>query len=600
MTGKVIAVDWTKHGPKRRKRVGIWIRVSTEDQAQGESPEHHETRARLYAEAKGWEVVTVYDLSAVSGKSVMGHSEARRMRSDVREAAIAGLIFSKLARLARNTQELLECAEYFQEHDADLISLAESIDTSTPAGRFFYTLLAGLAQWEREEITERIKASVVTRAKMGKSLGGAAPFGYAWENRVLVLEPDEAAIRREMFELFATHRRIKVVTRMLNEAGYRTRKGGIFRRNTVRRLLEDPIAKGKRRVNYTRSLGEGRHWELKPESEWEWHEVPRIVSDELFDEVNAVFASWKKNRKPAKRVVHLFSGLAFCNCGMVMYVPSGSKKYVCKDCRNKIPIDVLEMVFKGKLQAFLNSPGEVTAALEEGDRKLEEKRALLLTTRREEGRVRAEMDKLYKLYLADEISTEGFGERNRPLEERLEQLRGERPRLEAEIDFLSIRHLSSAEVLAEAQTLYARWEELPFAERRSIVEVIVERIIVGTDEISIELLTPTYPSHTQSHTPSHPPSTKSQQNVSTSSGVHDGEHAETGREGEAGAGARQRRHAAHHPGWSRRCPVKSWCMRRPAPGRTSLRARSLKLALRRENQELRSELARIKELLGLE
>lgn len=512
---KAVVVDWKKHGREGHKRVGIWIRVSTEDQAQGESPEHHETRARLYAEAKGWEVVRVYDLSAVSGKSVMGHAEARRMMRDVKGGAITGLIFSKLARLARNTQELLACAEYFQEYDADLISLAESIDTSTPAGRFFYTLLAGLAQWEREEITERIKASVVTRAKMGKSLGGAAPFGYRWEDKALVLEPDEAAIRREMFELFARHRRIKVVTDILNKAGYRTRRGGRFSRNTVRRLLEDPIAKGKRRVNYTRSIGEGRHWELKPESEWEWHKVPRLVSDELFDEVNAVFASWKKRRKPAKRVVHLFSGLAFCACSTVMYVPSGSKKYVCTACRNKIPIDVLEMVFQGKLRGFLSSPDEVARALEEGDRKLEEKRALLATTKRREASVRSQMDKLYHLYLDDQISTTGFGERNRPLEEQLEQLRQELPRLEAEIDVLSIQHLSSAEVLAEAQTLYERWGELPLAERRSIVEVIVERIVVGTDEISIELISPVSAA-TAAHSSSSPVSTKPQQNVSAS------------------------------------------------------------------------------------
>ena len=86
------------------KNVGIWIRVSTEDQAQGESPEHHEKRARMYAESKGWKVQDVYHLEAVSGKSVMGHREAERMLKDIRSGRITGLIFSKLARLARNTK----------------------------------------------------------------------------------------------------------------------------------------------------------------------------------------------------------------------------------------------------------------------------------------------------------------------------------------------------------------------------------------------------------------------------------------------------------------------------------------------------------------
>ena len=56
------------------KRVGIWIRVSTEDQAKGESPEHHEKRGRYYAEAKGWNVKEIYRLDAISGKSVMAAS----------------------------------------------------------------------------------------------------------------------------------------------------------------------------------------------------------------------------------------------------------------------------------------------------------------------------------------------------------------------------------------------------------------------------------------------------------------------------------------------------------------------------------------------
>src|SRR6266700_1205412 len=111
-----------------RKSVGIWIRVSTEDQARGDSPEHHEQRARYYADAKSWKVVEVYHLEAVSGKSVITQPEAKRMLRDISSGRITGLVFSKLARLARNTKELLEIADIFQSHDADLISLQESID----------------------------------------------------------------------------------------------------------------------------------------------------------------------------------------------------------------------------------------------------------------------------------------------------------------------------------------------------------------------------------------------------------------------------------------------------------------------------------------
>ena len=119
------------------KSIGIWIRVSTEDQVRGESPEHHEKRAPLYAEARSWQVTDVYRLEEVSVKSVLEHPETKRMLSDIRSRKINGIIFSKLARLARNTSELLHFADIFRECGADLVSLQESIDTSTPAGRFF-------------------------------------------------------------------------------------------------------------------------------------------------------------------------------------------------------------------------------------------------------------------------------------------------------------------------------------------------------------------------------------------------------------------------------------------------------------------------------
>src|SRR5438874_4011156 len=116
------SIAMNRAGNQRRqeaeKTVGIWIRVSTEDQVKGESPEHHERRARLYAESKGWNVVEVYRLDAMSGKTVKDYPETRKMLEDVRSGHITGLIFSKLARLARNTKELLDFSDTFRECNA--------------------------------------------------------------------------------------------------------------------------------------------------------------------------------------------------------------------------------------------------------------------------------------------------------------------------------------------------------------------------------------------------------------------------------------------------------------------------------------------------
>ncbi len=476
-----------RHEESLSKSVGIWIRVSTEDQARGESPEHHEKRARDYAALKNWHVREVYHLEAVSGKSVMGQPETQRMLKDIRSGHITGLVFSKLARLARNTRELLEFADIFLAQGADLISLHESIDTTTPAGRLFYTMIAAMAQWEREEIAERVAASVSVRAKLGKPLGGQAPFGYVWKDRHLVPHPEEAPVRKLIYELFLQHQRKKTVARLLNDAGHRTRTGAPFSDTTVDRLLRDPTAKGERRANYTKSLGDGKRWSLKPESEWVITSVEPIVTSELWEQCNQYLRDRENGKKPARKAVHLFAGLAYCTCGEKMYVPSNSQKYICFKCRNKIPVADLEGVFHEQLKSFFFSSSDITAYLETADQTIKEKQSLLESMETEAQKAQREMDKLYHLDQADEISRDGFGARYRPLEERLKQIADQMAHLQGEIDFLKVQFLSSDEILSEARDIHSRWPDLEQAEKRKIIENIRQKIVIRQEDVSISL-----------------------------------------------------------------------------------------------------------------
>ena len=471
-----------------KKRVGIWIRVSTEDQAQGDSPEHHEQRAREYAKFNEWTVAEVYNLAGISGKTVMENAEAKRMIADVKRGHISGLIFSKLARLCRNKKELEEFAEFFRDNNADMISLQEKIDTSTPAGRLFYSMIAAMAQWEREENVDRLKASIAVRAKIGSSLGGPASFGYEWKDKKLVPHPKEAPVRKLMYELFLKHRRKKTVVRFLNEAGHRTRKGARFTSKTVTRLLQDPTAKGIHRANHTTRNGQSKQWSMKPESEWHLHKVEPLVSNEVWEECNRIIdESYSKQKRPAKKPVHIFSGVAQCVCGEKMYVPSNSPKYICRSCRNKITITDLDAIFCEEIKGYSLSPEAIANYLKSSNETANEKERLLVVQQQELQRVRKEIQRTYDLYQQEKLDADGFSKFYTPLEERRKQIETALPRLEAELDILKVGNLSAEEIATQAGNLYDRWQTMPPENKREIIEVIADKIIIGKDEITINL-----------------------------------------------------------------------------------------------------------------
>ncbi|MBV9044633.1 MAG: hypothetical protein JO294_05890 [Alphaproteobacteria bacterium] len=170
-----------------------------------------------------------------------------------------------------------------------------------------------------------------------------------------------------------------------------------------------------------------------------------------------------------------------------MYVLSNSPKYTCKACRNKIAIDTLETVFHHQLRDFFFSPEDIAKHLADADLVLKQKSELLGALQREEEKLQGESEKLYQLYLSGNLSAEGFGAKNRGIEERLAQLRDTLPRLQGECDFLRIKSLSAEEIVEEARDLYSRWPSLDFEAKRWIVENITEEIRIGDGDISIDL-----------------------------------------------------------------------------------------------------------------
>jgi len=470
--------------------VGIFIRVSTVDQAKGESPKIHEKRARMFAESKGWKTITVYDLAGISGKSTKHHKQTQRMLEDIRTGKIQGLIFSQLSRLARNTQELLYYATHFEKYDASLISLNESIDTSTSSGRFFYTIISALSSWERENNLERMLASLETRRALGKFTGGMASYGYKIVNAKIEINKEEAPIRALMYDLFLEHRRRSTVAKILNEKGYRTRKDKKWSDMTVTRLLRNSDAKGMRKSNYRGKATEDNPTGIKPSSEWIYTPCPVIVDEEVWEAVNAILREQeeKSNQtKPLNQRVHLFTGFLYCHNDHKMAIQSKTNKYSCPKCKVRIDKDDLEEIFKTRLEQFTISEEELNEYTSSSIQEIALKKDEIEFAENSIKELEQKMDRLITLNIEGQIPTKGFKQHYEPLFEQKEQLLENIKILKKELSLMYEAKNSFKMVVDKSKDLYQKWDKLDRPEKRFIVQSVTNRVEFDGKNIKFNL-----------------------------------------------------------------------------------------------------------------
>jgi seryl-tRNA synthetase len=135
----------------------------------------------------------------------------------------------------------------------------------------------------------------------------------------------------------------------------------------------------------------------------------------------------------------------------------------------------------------LLSEDDLASYFHQADDAIREKTQQLEVLQKERADLGREMDKLYDLYMNDQISKDGFGRKHKPLEERFNQMEVQLPKLQGEIDFLKIKNLSSEQIMAETRDLHSRWSILSQDEQRQIVETITESIVINEDEVAVNL-----------------------------------------------------------------------------------------------------------------
>jgi len=460
--------------------VGVWIRVSTDLPEQKKAVETHLLSADNHCKKHDHKIITTYLLDGVSGKALLNHPETKRMLADVASGKIKGLVFAKLARLARSTKDLLYLAEYFQQHDCAMIATDGHVDTSTRNGKLTYTIISALAEWEREEISERVRVSIPTRARAGKKTGGNAPFGLVWQdNKTVVINEQEAVIVRKAFELFREIKKVSTVADILNKAGYRSRKAE-WVESTLKKMLVNRIYIGEYIRNYTNA---GRGQRYKPKEEWIINQVPAIINQELWEDVQAVFKSRsiRYQVRVPKEGRWTFSGLLTCECGEKMYVMPylgmSSPRYTCRACKNKVWEDGVIQNFKAEMERIKFNP----QVLQHDNSQIEALKNQLSILKADLIKIERSHDKIFELYNNDAIGIEEFKSRSKPLEDRKLQLKTEIAKIEVELAKIDFEAKGREHLQQEMISLLDAWDDLPDESKRRIARELIIKITVGKE-----------------------------------------------------------------------------------------------------------------------
>lgn len=278
-------------------RVGIYLRVSTEEQARivDGSLVSQKSRLEEYVAGQnrresGWgTIIDVYCDEAKSGKN-LNRPEFQRLLEDIRMERVNLVLATELSRLSRSIRDFCELWDLFKKHDAKVITLREQFDTTTAAGEMMVFNLINFAQFERKQTGERISANFLSRAKRGLWNGGRIPLGYDRhpENKgVLIPNSGEAELARTVFRVFLETGSLRETCVVLNKMGLRTKGSNFFTISGLYQVLINRTYIGKREIG--KKAGK---LELVTAS---W---PAIINESTFEEVQKILEANKNRYKP--------------------------------------------------------------------------------------------------------------------------------------------------------------------------------------------------------------------------------------------------------------------------------------------------------------
>ena len=321
---------------EEKKIAGLYIRVSTEDQArEGFSLPEQEKRLRAMCEYKGYEIYKVYKDAGISAKTGNKRPAFEELLQDIKDKKCNTIVVLKLDRLTRSVYDWENIIKFLEENNAYLDCVNDDINNTNANGKMISRILMSVSQQEIERTSERTKVGLSGAIKAGH-IPAIAPLGYKHVDRLLVPDPLTKNIIIRIFNLYFEGCTYVKIAKIYNEEKVLGKTN--WRDTTILKIISKEIYKGDY-VSGKRS-GNSVYYE---------NVVEPLVSKELWE--NCQVQKKKNSRNYMRTQTYLFLQKLKCpKCGKILAGGATHKTkndkwyfyYRCEDCKNNIKENKIE------------------------------------------------------------------------------------------------------------------------------------------------------------------------------------------------------------------------------------------------------------------
>lgn len=329
-------------------KVGIYIRVSTEDQARvGHSLDEQYDRINAFCNFKGYEICKIYREDGKSAKDMKGRPEFQKMLNDICDGTINMICIYKLDRLTRSVRDLEEILSLIEEYNCGLVSVTEEINTKNAYGIFFIRMVILLAQLEIDQTRERTIMGLVGTVKQGIPIG-KLPLGYKRDEqnkdiklrKRAIIDEETAPTIRKIFNLYLKGYSYYYIAEKLKEEGNNLMQ---WKDWGIQQILNNRLYCGD--IEHRKSLKD------KPTEIYK-DVVPAIIPKAVFEDCQVLME--KNKHSFGGSLDYMFGKTLYCaKCGSMLCVSSNKSKnikhYICKKCNSRINESKIEKQLLDKL-----------------------------------------------------------------------------------------------------------------------------------------------------------------------------------------------------------------------------------------------------------